>query len=73
MLLTRDVVVVAVHGLQMRLERFGDHAAQRLNSMLVDAGAESAMATGMRVKPRFSKSPKGGILDLECFVPEEGA
>ena len=39
----------------------------------VDAGAESAMATGMRVKPRFSKSPKGGILDLECFVPEEGA
>ena len=36
----------------------------------VDAGQESAMKTGMRVTPRFSGSPSGGILDIECFVPE---
>jgi uncharacterized OB-fold protein len=39
----------------------------------VDAGQESAMKTGMRVTPRFAKEPKGSILDIECFVPEEGA
>ena len=39
----------------------------------VDAGEESAMTTGMRVTPRFSDSPSGGILDLECFVPEGGS
>jgi len=39
----------------------------------VDAGQESAMKTGMRVTPRFSSSPSGGIRDIECFVPEEGA
>ena len=39
----------------------------------VDAGQESAMKTGMRVEPRFSTEPKGGILDIACFVPEGGA
>jgi hypothetical protein len=39
----------------------------------VDAGQESAMKTGMRVTPRFSGSPSGGIRDIECFVPEEAA
>ena len=39
----------------------------------VDAGQESAMKTGMRVAPQFSNSPSGGIRDIECFVPEEGA
>lgn len=38
----------------------------------VDTGQESAMKTGMRVTPRFSGSPSGGILDIECFVPEAG-
>jgi uncharacterized OB-fold protein len=39
----------------------------------VDAGQEDAMKTGMRVVPRFRGEPSGGILDIECFVPEEGA
>ena len=33
MVLARDVVVVAVHRLQMRLERLRDRAAQRLHRM----------------------------------------
>lgn len=36
----------------------------------VDAGEESAMATGMRVTPRWRAEPQGGIRDLECFEPE---
>jgi len=39
---------------------------------LVDAGSEGAMATGMRVTPRFRAEPEGGIRDLECFVPAGG-
>ena len=39
----------------------------------VDAGAESNMRTGMRVVPRFRAEPGGGILDLECFEPEDVA
>jgi len=36
---------------------------------VVDVGSEDAMATGMRVAPRFRSEPEGGIRDLECFVP----
>lgn len=36
----------------------------------VEAGEESAMSTGMRVKARWADEPKGSILDLACFVPE---
>ena len=36
----------------------------------VDAGSESAMASGMRVRPRWRKEPRGGIRDIECFEPE---
>lgn len=36
----------------------------------VDAGDASRMATGMRVRPRWSEEPKGGIRDLACFEPE---
>ena len=36
----------------------------------VDAGDESAMATGMRVRVRFREEPKGHINDIECFEPE---
>lgn len=37
---------------------------------VVDAGEESRMKTGMRVKARFADEPVGSILDLACFVPE---
>ena len=37
----------------------------------VDAGSESAMHTGMRVRARFADEPKGGIRDLACFTPED--
>jgi uncharacterized OB-fold protein len=33
----------------------------------VDAGDESKLAAGVRVKPRFAAEPTGGILDIECF------
>jgi uncharacterized OB-fold protein len=36
----------------------------------VDAGAESAMRTGMRVRVRWAAEPEGGIRDIECFEPE---
>jgi uncharacterized OB-fold protein len=36
----------------------------------VDAGAESAMATGMRVRPRWRAETSGEIRDIECFEPE---
>ena len=36
----------------------------------VDAGRESAMATGMRVVPRWRAETGGGIRDIECFEPE---
>lgn len=40
----------------------------------VDAGSEHAMATGLRVVPRFRAEPEGGIRDIECFelVGEDG-
>ncbi len=37
----------------------------------VDAGSESAMRTGMRVRARFADAPTGGIKDLACFTPED--
>jgi uncharacterized OB-fold protein len=36
---------------------------------VVDAGEESAMSTGMRVKARWADEPSGSILDLACFEP----
>lgn len=36
----------------------------------VDAGAESAMRTGMRVRVRWRAETTGNITDIECFVPE---
>lgn len=37
----------------------------------VDAGDESKLAFGVRVKPRFAAEPSGGIRDLECFELED--
>ena len=37
----------------------------------VDAGSESAMQTGMRVRPKFADVRTGGIRDITCFVPED--
>jgi uncharacterized OB-fold protein len=39
----------------------------------VDAGDETAMSTGMRVRVRFREERKGHINDIECFEPEESA
>ncbi len=39
----------------------------------VDAGHEDAMATGMRVTPRWREETVGEIQDIECFVPESGS
>lgn len=36
---------------------------------LVDAGEESRMSTGMRVRPRWRAERRGHITDLECFEP----
>ena len=36
----------------------------------VDAGDESTMKTGMRVRPRWREERSGHILDIECFEPE---
>jgi hypothetical protein len=36
----------------------------------VDAGSESRMRTGLRVKPRWRAETKGELLDLACFEPE---
>ena len=38
---------------------------------VVDAGDESRMHTGMRVKPRWRDERVGDIHDVEAFVPEE--
>jgi uncharacterized OB-fold protein len=35
----------------------------------VDAGDESKMSTGMKVKARWAPEPSGSILDLACFEP----
>ena len=37
---------------------------------VVDAGDESAMTTGMRVRARWREKTVGEIHDIECFVPE---
>ncbi len=39
---------------------------------VVDAGEESRMATGMRVRARWRDETVGHIHDLACFEPEEG-
>ncbi len=39
----------------------------------VDAGSESAMSTGMRVKPRWRSETSGEIRDIACFEPEGAA
>ena len=36
----------------------------------VDAGSESRMRTGLRVRPRWRAETKGELLDLACFEPE---
>lgn len=36
----------------------------------VDAGSIEAMATGMRVRPRWAEERTGSIHDLECWEPE---
>ncbi len=36
----------------------------------VDAGGESKMATGMRVRVRWREETAGEILDIACFEPE---
>ena len=36
----------------------------------VDAGDESKMATGMRVRIRWRDEPQGNIYDIACFEPE---
>jgi uncharacterized OB-fold protein len=42
---------------------------------VVDAGTPDAMASGMRVRARFRPEDerRGHLLDIECFVPEEGS
>ncbi len=36
---------------------------------VVDAGRESAMKTGMRVRARWAEQPSGAITDIQAFVP----
>ena len=36
---------------------------------VVDAGAESAMSTGMRVRVRWAEETTGYITDIACFEP----
>ena len=36
----------------------------------VDAGSPEAMATGMRVQPRWAEEREGSIHDLACWEPE---
>ncbi len=38
----------------------------------VDAGAASAMRTGLRVRVRWADSPVGHIRDIACFEPADG-
>jgi uncharacterized OB-fold protein len=39
----------------------------------VDAGDESRMRTGLRVRPRWRAQRRGEIGDIECFEPEDAA
>lgn len=36
---------------------------------VVDAGSESAIKTGMRVRARWAEQPAGAITDIQAFVP----
>ena len=36
---------------------------------VVDAGAEGAMRTGMRVRARWAEQPAGAITDIQAFEP----
>ena len=36
---------------------------------VVDAGSESAMKTGMRVRARWAEQTAGAITDVQAFVP----
>jgi uncharacterized OB-fold protein len=38
----------------------------------VDAGSESAMRTGMRVRARWADERVGAITDIACFIPAAG-
>ena len=40
---------------------------------VVDAGSESRMRTGMRVRARWAEKPAGAITDITAFVPEATA
>lgn len=40
---------------------------------VVDAGHESKMATGMRVRARWRDETEGRIQDIVCFEPEDGS
>jgi uncharacterized OB-fold protein len=40
---------------------------------VVDAGDESRMRSGMRVRVRWREETRGEILDIACFEPEDGA
>jgi hypothetical protein len=39
----------------------------------VDAGDDSRMSTGMRVRARWRDERLGEIRDIECFVPEDAS
>ncbi len=39
----------------------------------VDAGDESRMRTGLRVRARWQPEPRGVITDIACFEPEDAA
>ena len=36
---------------------------------MVDAGSESKMKTGMKVKAKWSEQTKGFMTDIACFIP----
>lgn len=40
---------------------------------LVDAGSETRMRSGMRVRARWAAERKGSITDIACFEPEDAA
>ena len=60
---------------QQPLERPFAYALIRLDGAatpllhVVDAGSESAMKTGMRVRARWAEQPAGAITDIQAFVP----
>jgi uncharacterized OB-fold protein len=38
---------------------------------VLDAGDESRISTGMRLRARWSDDPQGAITDIACFEPED--